>query len=238
MAIGKRSRGRRSRGGNGAPRQTRSELAGPASRTRILWISSGALIVAGAIAVFALGRGVIRSNEERRVERERVAVTRSITDAVTAALDPLGAAPAPRFLSAPADLADALEASQDPLSVGRAAAIGEALVPLLGTARDAITEIDVVSEVRDRGLDEPSVARLIDARARIIDALDLYLAAARLAAQTPLIDGPTLASVLETARGLVDRAAALFSEGHDRLVEAQIAAGLYSGPLIPNGGFG
>lgn len=238
MAIGRRSRGRSTRSGPGAPRSPRREVSTQPRRARIIWMLAGALALGVPVGAATLARATLDSREIDRVAAARAQVVSGLTEQVDAALEPLGRGPAPRLLYAPADLADALEVAQNDAAVVKAAAIGEALIPLIERARGALAAIDVPSAVRDRGLDQGLVVTLIDARSRMLDALDLYRSAAQLAAESALLEGSSLEAVLDTARDLTAKAAVLFEEGHELLVDAQISAGTYSGPLVPAGGLG
>lgn len=238
MAIGGRSRGRKTRSGPGAPRAPRRETAGPALRTRVIWVLAGALAVAVPMGAVSLVRSDREAGDSDRAAAARAQVATEITREVDSALEPLGQIPAPRLLRVPAALLDALGAAQGDAAVVRAATIGEASITLIEDARSALAAIDVTATVRDRGLDQRFVVSLIDARARMLDGLELFGAAARLVAQASLMEGPSLESVLATARDIGEQAQDLFTEGHELLIEAQIAAGTYSGPLVPAGGLG
>lgn len=238
MAIGSRSRRRGSKSGSGAPRSPRREVVAPARGVRLKWMVAGALALALPLSAVSIVRASMEADDSDRVAAARADVATTITRRVDAALEPLGQLPAPQLLSVPAGLADALEAARDDASVVRAATIGESSIPLLEDARAALSAVDVPTTVRDRGLSEGFVVTLIDARARMLDGLDLYISAAQLAAEAALLEGSSLEAVLATARSLADQATALFAEGHDLLVEAQIAAGTYSGPMVPAGGLG
>jgi hypothetical protein len=194
--------------------------------------AAGAVLLVAAVAILA-GLG---DADDADAGGARAEVAETITGSVETALGPLGLRPAPDLLAAPAAFADALEAATDDAAVVRAAAAGEALLGILGPARDAIAAVDVPAAVRGRGLDEAFVVDLIDARQRMLDALDLYRSAARLAVEAALIEEPSLSAILGTARDLTVQAEVLFLEGHDLLIQAQVAAGIYDGPLVPGAG--
>lgn len=190
-----------------------------------------------AVLVGSLGVGIVSAigGGGTPDPASRAPVADTLTTAIESALEPLGLAAAPDLLTAPAAFADALAAATDDAGVVRAAAAGEALLGLLGPAGEAIDAIDVPEAVRGRGLDAAFVLDLIGARQRMLDALGLYAASARLAVEAALIEEPSLSVILASARDLAARAEAAFLEGHDLLVEAQVAAGTYGGPLVPNG---
>lgn len=230
MAIGGRRRSG-GRGGAGAPRR-RPEPIPTRGSSRPRWVAAGA--VAG-VALASLGWFLV-GGPGGGTEADP-AVRAQVADAITAsfetALEPLGPAAGADLLTAPAALGDALGMATDDAGVVRAAATAEGLLALLGPARDAIAAIDVAAEVRDRGLDEAFVVDCIQARQRTLDALDLYLSAARLAVEAAVLEEPSLSVVLATARDLADQAARTLREGHDLLIEVQVAAGTYEGPLVP-----
>lgn len=185
----------------------------------------------GSLIVEALDGGAGGGGPAVRAE-----LADSLTASIEAALEPLGLRAAPDLLAAPAAFGDALAAATDDAAVVRAAAAGEGLLGLLGPAEAAMEAIDVPAAVRGKGLDEAFVVDLIQARRRILDALGLYRAAAELAAEAALIEEPSLSAILATARELAAQAEATYLEGHELLVEAQVAAGTYGGPLVPGSG--
>ena len=211
----------------------------PATPNRALrrkWVAAGVCLgfaVGGAIALVA---GPVGGGSGSVDVTVRAVVVEDITASVEEALGPLGLAPGPDLLAGPAAFADALAAATDDVGVVRAAAVGEGLLALLGPSRDAIAAIDIPDAVRGKGLDEAFVVDLIQARQRILDALDLYAAAARLASEAALLEAPSLAPILATASDLAAQAESTFLDGHDLLVEAQVAAGTYDGPLLPGSG--
>ena len=92
----------------------------------------------------------------------------------------------------------------------------------------------MLGTVRDRGFGQLFVLRLIDAKKRMLDALDLYRSAAEIATQTAALDpGLERDTLLGTARSLVAQAAAVFQDGYQRLTDAQAMAGTYNGPQTP-----
>lgn len=198
-------------------------------------------MAAGAAIAAALGTlGAVTAGGLGGVDRADPAVRAAVADGLTAsigsALEPLGLRAAPDLLAAPAAFVEVLTAADDDPGVLRAAAAGEGLLGLLAPAEAALRAIDVPAAVRGKGLDEGFVLDLIQARQRMMDALALYRSAAELAAEAALVEEPSLSVILATARDLAAQAEAGFLEGHDLLVEAQVAAGTYGGPLVPGSG--
>lgn len=237
MAIGGRRRGGRRAASSGAPRTRVTDRTSGDRAVRRRAFALGALAAAAVAVVLALAVvGAADAADGGGSDADRAEVADEVTAAVETALEPLGLRAAPDLLAAPAAFADALDAASDDTGVVRAAAAGEALLGLLASAREGIAAIDVPGSVRGRGLDAGFVVDLIQARQRMLDALDLYAAAARLAGEAAVIEEPSLTPILATSRDLVAQAAATFLEGHDLLVEAQVAAGTYGGPLVPGAG--
>lgn len=235
MAIGSRRRGSKGRG-TGAPRRAPERSTLPARSLRLRWMATGGAAVALLGLLVAVVSGELAGTADEADPAVRAEVAETLTSSIESALEPLGLRAAPDLLAAPAAFVDALDAATDDRGVVRAAAAAEGLLGLLTPVEGGIEAVDVPAAVRGRGLGEAFVLDLIQARQRILDALGLYRAAARLAAEAALIEEPSLSVILTTARELAAQAEATFLEGHDLLVEAQVAAGTYDGPLVPGSG--
>lgn len=234
MAIKGKSRPKGRRAPARPPRPTPVVVRPPLLARRGLWVGLGIAVVAlVAVAILISIRDASREAEaaDRRAAEARV--TTEIDDKVTTALEPLEWRNPPDLLGKPADLAAAIAAATDDASAASAALLADDLLPLLTDARAAIDAIDVTEAVRDRGFGQLFVLRLIQARERILDALDLYRSAAQLTSDASALGNDDRTAILASAAQIAERAKAAFDAGYQSLVEAQVMAGTYGGPPAP-----
>jgi hypothetical protein len=102
------------------------------------------------------------------------------------------------------------------------------------TASDAIADFALIDTLRDKGFDQASVLRFLNARDALITAIDLTRQAALLGEVAAGLEGRERTEVLEQAEALlgpVDAAVARFYQEH---TEAMSAAGIRQAPSIPN----
>lgn len=234
MAIKGRSRSRGGKGVARPPRPAPIAVRTPILLRRNFWIGAG--VVVGALTAVLVAYGLMRSSREAAAEERRDAqasATRTVTDAVTSALEGLEWRPQPELLGLPSDLATALQGAESTEAIVAAGQLADELLPLLADARTKLDAVDVLAAVRDRGFGQLYVLRMIDARRRLLDGLDLYRSAAEVATQLAVLEGPERDALLATARSLATQAGTVTQDGYQLLTDAQVMAGTYGGPQIP-----
>lgn len=223
------SRGRRRSGG--APRPVPVEVTRPLLARRGFWV--GALVIATAALSVGLGiaaRESIASARASDLQRREAVVVRALSGEFETALADLQWVGEPDILGLPKAFRDVLDGATDAAGISTATAGAGQFLASLASARASLEAIDVPARVRDKGFGKLFVLRLIQARQRMLDGLELYRVAATITAQSAGLRGDAQLAAISSARDLATQAAAAVSDGYQNLVEAEVMAGTYAGP--------
>lgn len=231
MAIKGKSGSRGRRRSGGAPRAVPVEVRTPLLARRGFWTAAAVVGSAAlAVALWVAAGQSISSARARTLDRKEAVVTKAVASDLQTALGDLQWVGEPDLLGLPKAFTQALDAAVDPGSIASASSAGNQLLPLLASARAALDAVDVPTRVRDKGFDELFTLRLIQARQRFIDGLEIYRVAATLAAQAGALTGDAQAAAIASAKDLAAQGAAAVSDAYQNLVEAEVMAGTYKGP--------
>ena len=223
------SRGRRRSGG--APRPVPVDVTTPLLARRGFW-TVVAVVGASAlsVALWVAADQSLSSARARELDRKEAVVARAVSGDIEAALADLQWVGEPDLLGLPKAYEGVLDGAIDAAGVASASAGASQLLPALASARAALDAVDVVARVRDRGFGQLFVLRLIQARERILDGLEIYRVSATIAAGAANLTGEAQAAAIASARDLAAQGGAAVNDGYQNLVEAQVMAGTYDGP--------
>jgi len=239
MAIKGKSKGKSAKGVTRGPKPAYVPVKRPLLARRGLWI--GVASVLGVVAVAGLWYGFARQasqNRDQELEDARAAAAEEFGNAIEPIIGTVGEPVPPASWSAFTELTDALdrlesgEAEADLVAETASAAAGTA-----ATASRAMTDIDALVIVRDRGLDETFVLLVLHAKDTLVQSLRLFEQAGGLvaiAAGAP--EGAERDALVERARGTLEIAQTLFGNGYADYVEARALAGVFepsSPPTLP-----
>ena len=239
MAIKGRGRSRARKAVTSGPRPTYVPVKRPLLARRGFQIT--ALVVAVGLAVGGIWYGLAKERTKQRGKElaagKRSAATR-YQGAVEAALSKVGGE-----LSASAfSVLPVLQTDLDGLRTGDITA-ETAAQDAVGAARSAKRAAADVAKIRparifgSKGFGPGFVRDGLNSHAKMLNALKLYEAAARLLEMAANADGSRRSQILDRASGVLDVASSLFDDGYGDYVNVLVAAKLFV-PTISTGAGG
>ena len=209
----------------------------PLLARRGFWISVAVLLGIGAIV--GLWYGFAKERDQANQEELQAARSTAATAygrEVEPIIGTVGQPVAPANWTHFADLEAGLQGLETgDGNDGQIADTADAASSLAQTARKALDDVDATSIVSDKGLDVDFVLYITNSKDQLVKSLQLYEQAAELVKMAAAAQGADRADLIARARGVIDVASALFDEGYNDYVQAQIAAGTFSPPAPTSG---
>jgi hypothetical protein len=222
----------RSRGGKGVARSRKPVFVPvrvPILRRRGFWI--GVLVVLALGSAAGIAYGLAHEASARRADelQARLATTmRTYQSKVDPILAGIGSTQPPAGFSAMTSLGTTLDGLQKGTTSSNDA-VGAAKSDS-SQAQDAATGLDAIDVPKlagGKGFSVEFVNYLINSKTRFVEALNLYQRVASLIQTAAKAEGPTRASILDSAQGVLDTANKVFGDGYDDYVQAQVDAGTF-----------
>jgi hypothetical protein len=237
MAIKGKARSRGGKGVSRGPKPVYVPVRVPILRRRGFWIGALIVLVVGSVAGIAYGLAREASSKRADELQARLATTmRTYQGNVDPILSKVGQTTPPAGFTALPSLGPTLDGLQkgktspkDAISAAKTAA------SQAKDAADALNAFDVPKLVGAKGFTVQFVNYAINAKTRFVEALSLYQRVAALIETATKATGPTSGEILTTAKGVLDTANQVFSEGYSDYVEAQTEAGTFA-PTFASGG--
>lgn len=247
MAIKGKARSRG--GGKGVtrgPKPAYVPVRVPILRRRGFWIGVLIVLVVGSIAGIAYGLAREASAKRADEQQARLATTmRTYQGKVDPILSKVGNSTPPAGFTALPSLGTTLDGLQNGTSSTKdAVSAAKTAASQAADAAKALDTIDVPRLVGGKGFTKDFVIYAINAKTRFVESMHLYQRVASLIETATKTSGATRSSILDSAKGVLDTANQVFSEGYSDYVEAQTDAGTFTPTFgtgaggLPGGGTG
>jgi hypothetical protein len=237
MAIKGKARSRGGKGVSRGPKPAYVPVRVPILRRRGFWIGALIVLVLGSIAGIAYGLAREASSRRADEQQARLATTtRTYQGRVDPILAKIGQSSPPAGFTALPSLGTTLDGlRQGTTSQKDAISAAKTAGSQAKDAADALNAIDVPKLVGGKGFTKEYVNYAINSKTRFVEAMSLYQRVASLIETAATTSGPTSSSILDSAKGVLDTANQIFSEGYSDYVEAQTDAGTFV-PTFASGG--
>jgi hypothetical protein len=239
MAIKGKSRSRGPKAVTRGPKPVYRPVRKPLLARRGLWLAVGVILLiallVGLLVAWITQRDA--AQQEQLEQRLRTTMTayqgelEPILASVGEPVPPSGFAAFPDLASTVSSLEG--ESPQSPVDPKAVAATVSQTIDSAKSAIDALEAFDVPALIRDKGFSEEFVLYAIGAKDDLIRAMRLYRQAAELVALAARAEGAARASLLASAKGVLEVADETLAQGYSDYVQAQTKAGVFEPSLLP-----
>jgi hypothetical protein len=238
MAIKGKSRGRTGRSVTPGPKPVYTPVKTPLLAKRAFWITLGSILGVVLLAGLMVGWLIQREANAEAEERERMRTTVSQYQGALAPIlatlgepvPPASFSAFPAFTQALTDLEN--ETADEPADARELQRTSANTRQSVRNGLSALEEIDESQMVQGKGFSEEFVLYIINSKADIIRALNLYREAAFLVDMAAEAEGEQREGLAARARGVADAAAELLSRGYSEFVQAQTEAEVFDASAL------